>query len=68
MLLQLSRSIAHYHKERNMQQEKSEKEDLIRLRKIAQSIAKEVKHFWDSIQKVRSNMVCACEHLWVGMR
>ncbi len=35
-----------------MQQEKTEKEDLSKLRKIASSIAKEMKHFWDSIQKV----------------
>ena len=35
-----------------MQQSKSEKEELLRLRKIASSIAKEVKHFWDSIRKV----------------
>ena len=35
-----------------MQQAKSEKEELLRLRKIASSVAKEVKHFWDSIRKV----------------
>lgn len=35
-----------------MQQAKTEKEELLRLRKIASSIAKEVKHFWDSMQKV----------------
>ena len=35
-----------------MQQVRSEKEESLRLRKIASSIAKEVKHFWDSIQKV----------------
>ena len=30
-----------------------EKEEALKLRKIASSIAKEIKHFWDSIQKVR---------------
>ena len=35
-----------------MQQMRTEKDELHRLRKIASSIAKEVKHFWDSIQKV----------------
>ena len=35
-----------------MQQAKSEKEEHVRLRKIAFSISKEVKHFWDSIRKV----------------
>lgn len=44
--------MAHYHRESYVQQAKSEKEELVRLRKIASSIAKEVKHFWDSIRKV----------------
>jgi hypothetical protein len=35
-----------------MQQVKSEKEELVKLRKIASSIAKEVKYFWESIRKV----------------
>lgn len=35
-----------------MQQAKTEKEELLRLRKIASSVAKEVKFFWDSIRKV----------------
>ncbi len=51
-LLQLSRSIARYHQEKEMQQARTEKEDQLRLRKIASTIAKEIKHFWDSIQKV----------------
>ena len=29
-----------------------EKEEALKLRKIASTIAKEIKHFWDSIQKV----------------
>ena len=53
-LVQLSRSIVHYHRETGMQQARTEKEELIRLRKIASSIAKEVKQFWDSIQKVHT--------------
>lgn len=44
--------MAHYHKENHMQQVKSEKDEHLRLRKIASSIAKEVKYFWDSIRKV----------------
>ena len=31
---------------------RTEKEEAIKLRKIALSIAKEIKHFWESIQKV----------------
>ena len=43
-----------------MHQEKTEKEDLLKLRKIASTIAKEVKHFWDSIQKVRVMALLNC--------
>ena len=64
-LLQLSRSVAHYHKENHMQQVKSEKEELARLRKIASSIAKEVKHFWESIRKVGIGMCVVFLANWV---
>ena len=53
--LQLSRSVARYHQEKELHHAKTEREELGRLRKIASTIAKEVKHFWDSIQKVGSN-------------
>lgn len=36
-----------------MQQAKTEREELLRLKKIASSVAKEVKYFWDSVRKVR---------------
>lgn len=49
---QISRSVSGYHRELEMQQMRVEKEEALKLRKIASSIAKEVKHFWDSIQKV----------------
>ena len=51
-LPQLCRSVVRHHQELEMQQMRTEKDELQRLRKIASSIAKEVKHFWDSIQKV----------------
>ena len=53
---QLSRSIARYHQEKEMQHARAEKEDQLKLKKIASTIAKEIKHFWDSIQKVSSSM------------
>ncbi len=39
-----------------MQHARAEKEDQLRLKKIASTIAKEIKHFWDSIQKVSGCM------------
>ena len=50
---QVSRSVSGYFRELEMQQSRMEKEEALKLRKIASSIAKEIKHFWDSIQKVR---------------
>lgn len=46
--------MAHFHRETHMQQAKTEKEEMLRLRKIAFGIAKEVKHFWDSMRKVHN--------------
>ena len=47
-----------------MQQAKSEKEEHTRLRKIASSIAKEVKHFWDSMRKVYLCVDCCLQAPW----
>lgn len=49
---QLSRSMMKHHLEQSTLAQRSEKEELQRLRKIASSIAKEVKHFWESVRKV----------------
>ena len=59
LLPQLSRSMMRHHQEQSTQVQRSEKEELQRLRKVASSIAKEVKHFWDSVRKVTiSQLVC----------
>lgn len=52
LFFQLCRSVARQYQEREMYHMRTEKEELLRLKKIASVIAKEVKHFWDSIQKV----------------
>ena len=36
---------------------KTEKEEVLKLRKIASTIAKEIKHFWDSVHKVMNDLV-----------
>ena len=51
-LIQLSRSMMKHHLEQSTLAQRSEKEELQRLKKIASSIAKEVKHFWESVRKV----------------
>ena len=49
---QLCRSVARQHLDRETHHVRLEKEELLRLRRVAAGIAKEVKHFWESIQKV----------------
>ena len=44
--------IVSYHQEQEQQTERAIKEEQLRLRKIASLLAKEVRHFWDSMQKV----------------
>ena len=49
---QLCRTISRHHQEKEVVEHRAQKDELQRLRKIASTMAKEVKHFWDSIQKV----------------
>ena len=44
--------VSRHHQEMDQQHKKNEKEELLHLRKIASVMAKEVKHFWESIHKV----------------
>ena len=39
---------------------RTEKEEALKLKKIALSIAKEIKHFWESIQKVSGILSISC--------
>lgn len=48
----LSRAVLKYHQEQRSKEVKAEKEESVRLRKIAASIAKEIKQFWGSVEKV----------------
>ena len=64
-LLQMVRSVLRHHQEVSTRKEHQEKEERQRLKKIANSIAKEVKQFWDSINRVGACthaqiMVCTC--------
>lgn len=44
--------IARYHKEKDQAKEKEKREELQRLRKIASTIAKEVRTFWLNVEKL----------------
>ena len=59
--VQLSRSMLRHHQEQSTMAQRSEKEELQRMRKVASSIAKEVKHFWESVRKVyTTSKMCVC--------
>ncbi|XP_019852163.1 PREDICTED: helicase domino-like isoform X2 [Amphimedon queenslandica] len=48
----LCRTVARHHQEQEQLTERAIKEEQLRLKKIASTLAKEVRHFWDSIQKI----------------
>ena len=55
-----------HHQEQSTLAQRSEKEELQRLKKIASTIAKEVKHFWESVRKVRWHLVHVILRGWLG--
>ncbi|XP_072559936.1 uncharacterized protein srcap [Paramormyrops kingsleyae] len=46
------RMVMRYHEEQRQKEEKSKKEEQAKLRRVASSIAKEVRAFWSSVEKV----------------
>ena len=41
-----------YHQDKRMKEQRVKKEESARLKRIASSIAKEMKNFWQSVEKV----------------
>ena len=52
IVLQICRAVLRYHQEQKSKEIKAEKEETVRMRRIAGSVAKEVKQFWASVEKV----------------
>lgn len=46
------RLVLKYHQDKESQVEKAEKENLMRLKKIASTISKEIRQFWSSVEKL----------------
>ena len=46
------RSVMKHHQDQLVKKDQIEKDEKLKLRKIASTIAKEVRTFWDSINKV----------------
>ena len=51
-VIQISRMIMRYHQDRMDDEKRAEKEEGTRLRRIAGQLAKQIKDFWSSIEKV----------------
>ena len=49
----IARAVEKYHQDQASREERAIKEENNRLRKIASTIAKDVKQFWANIEKVR---------------
>ncbi len=54
---QLSKSVMKYHTDKRMKEQRVKKEESARLKRIASSISKEIKQFWQSVEKVSSAVV-----------
>lgn len=49
---QMVRTVARYHEEKKLNEERARKEEQNKLRRIAASIAREIEYFWSNIEQV----------------
>lgn len=47
-----ARMVMKYHQDKEMQAEKAEKEELLKLKRIATAISKEIRTFWTNVEKL----------------
>eukprot|EP00794_Sanderia_malayensis_P014257 gene14257-15744_t len=52
MARKLSKSVMKYHHDKKMKEQRVKKEESARLKRIASCISKEIKQFWQSVEKV----------------
>jgi hypothetical protein len=70
---QLGKAVLHYHKSLGTREERLAKEQQLQLRRIANRVARDVKGFWNKINKVRPWHVtavsaCCVSRLGPGLR
>lgn len=53
MVLQMVRTVARYHEEKKLNEERAKREEQNKLRRIAASIAREIEYFWSNIEQVK---------------
>lgn len=52
---QVVRMVMRHHEELRQKEERAKREEQAKLRRVASSIAKEVRAFWSSVEKVTSS-------------
>lgn len=55
--IQVVRMVIRHHEEQKQKEERAKREEQAKLRRIASSIAKEVKQFWSNVEKVCETLV-----------
>jgi hypothetical protein len=58
VLLQIAKMVMKYHQDKEQREVRAEKEEGLKLRRIASNIAKMVKEFWSNIEKVKTARCC----------
>jgi hypothetical protein len=53
MLYQVARMVARHFQDLQLRELKAEREDALKMRRVASSLAKMVREFWTNIEKVR---------------
>lgn len=56
MALQMVRTVARYHEEKKLNEERAKREEQNKLRRIAASIAREIEYFWSNIEQVKCRL------------
>lgn len=54
LCLQVVRMVMRYHEELRQKEERAKREEQAKIRRVASSIAKEVRAFWTNVEKVTS--------------
>lgn len=54
------RTVARYHEEKKLNEERAKREEQNKLRRIAASIAREIEYFWSNIEQVKYPLTRTC--------
>lgn len=67
MLFQLVRAVTAFHKEQHDQERRAKREEQNRLRRIASTMAREIRIFWGNVGKVCNRVVLDRDWLYISL-